>query len=98
MATIPVVFDPTGQPKSGTLGVLVPEAAIEQIDAGRLQRSLSALAEQVSSLFQDIKNVGDFKLKEVQVAVEITAEGGVALIANARAGAKGAITLTFAME
>jgi hypothetical protein len=30
--------------------------------------------------------------------VEITAEGGVALIANARAGAKGAITLTFAME
>lgn len=36
-----------------------------------------------------------YRLTEVQVQLEITAEGGVALIGSVKAGAKGAITLTF---
>jgi hypothetical protein len=97
MSTIPVAFDATDEPASGTLGVLTPKTRVRPIDADKLQQSLSALTGQISGLFQDIKAVGDFRLKEVQVAVEISAEGGVALIANAKAGAKGAITLTFSM-
>jgi hypothetical protein len=42
-----------------------------------------------------VKAVGGFELAEVQVAVELTAEGGVNLIGNLTAGAKGAIQLTF---
>ncbi len=97
MATIPVVFDAHDEPASGTLGVLTPETGAKQIDVDKLQQSLSALTGQISALFQDVRAVGDFKLKEVQVAVEISTEGGVALIANAKAGAKGAITLTFSL-
>ncbi len=46
-------------------------------------------------MFEDIKSVGDFKLSQVDVKLEINAEGGVALIGTAKAGATGAINLSF---
>jgi len=42
-----------------------------------------------------LKAVGGFELSEVQVGVEFTTEGGVNLIGNRTAGAKGALQLTF---
>jgi hypothetical protein len=99
METIPVIVEETDEPQSGTLGgVLTPRSRTKEIDTGKLRQSISRLSEQISGIFADIKKVGDFQLKQIQLSVEITAEGGVALvgIANAKAGAKGAITLTFA--
>jgi hypothetical protein len=37
----------------------------------------------------------EFELSEVRVGVELTAQGGVNLIGNLTAGAKGAMELTF---
>lgn len=97
MSTIPFIFEDIAGPTSGTLGVLTPRILIKNIDAAKIRKSLSEISAQISEILQDIKNVGEFKLKEVQLSVEINAEGGVALIGNAKAGTKGAISLTFSI-
>ncbi len=101
MTTIPVIVEDieSESKPDGTLGggILSPESKIRNIDADKLRQSLSELSGQISGVLQDIKAVGSFKLKEVQLSVEISAEGGVALIGSAKAGAKGAITLTFSV-
>ena len=99
MSTIPVLVAETNEPQSGTLGILTPTALIKQIDADKIRRSLSHISEQVAGVLQDVKQVGDFKLKEVQVSVEISAEGEIAIIGTVRGatGARGAMTLTFAV-
>ena len=51
--------------------------------------------ENLSAVFADLKQVGGFEVKEVQVSVEVSAEGGVSLLGTAKASAGGAITLTF---
>lgn len=98
MASIPVILDELPQAEPETLGVLNAGARIKEIDADKLQHSLSYLSEQLSKIFQDIKRVGDFQLKQIQLQAEITAEGGIALIGSTKAGVKGAITLTFNSE
>lgn len=95
MSTIPIVFDENVESPSGTLGVLTPGTIIKHVDADKIRQSLADLSGQISGILQDIKAVGDFKLKEVQLSVQIGAEGGVALIGTAKAKAEGAITLTF---
>ncbi len=95
MPTIPVIVERATEPQSGTLGVLTSSTRIKEIDADTLRQSFSKLSEQLSTLLHDIKQVGQFKLTEVQLQVEVTAEGGVALIGVAKAGVSGAITLTF---
>ncbi len=98
MNTIPILFEQESQQsESGTLGVLTPttERVIKEIDADKIKQSLSELSSKLSDMFQDIKAVGNFQLKTVQLSVEISAEGGVSLIANAKAGASGTVTLTF---
>ena len=95
MTTIPVSFEESPEVPSGTLGVLNPKPVIKHVDADKIRTSLSALSEQLAGMLEDIRHVGEFRLREVEVCVELNAEGGVALIANAKAGAKGAITLTF---
>jgi len=103
MPTIPVVVEsddirPPSPNRDGTLSVLTPESSgsrIREMDVDKLRESLSQLSENAAMIFQNMKQVGDFRLKEVQLQVEVTAEGGFALIGTAKAGVKGAITLTF---
>ena len=94
MATIPITIEETTEPQSGTLGgVLTPGSRIKEIDADKLRQSVSKLSEQISGISADITKVGDFQLKDVQLSVEISAQGELLLIGKARI--KGAITLTF---
>jgi hypothetical protein len=95
MQTIPVLVEPTAVPTSGTLGVLTPSLSLQDIDTTRLRQSLAQLTEQISGVLQDIKTVGSFQLKEVQLQVAITAEGGVALVGLVKAGVSGTIALKF---
>ena len=97
MPTIPVIVERGNEPQPGTLGMLTTTTQLKQIDMDKMRHSFSTLSEQLSTLLQDIKQVGQFRLKEVQLQVEVTAEGGVALIGVAKAGVSGAITLTFAL-
>ena len=98
MNTIPIRLEESTESQSGTLGVLTPGSVIKHVSADKIRESLAELSGQIAEILHDIKAVGDFKLKQVQIAVEITAEGGVALIGigKAEVGAKGAMTLTFA--
>ncbi len=92
---IPVVVgDAESSPGVLGLGDQV-EQRIAEIDADTLKQSLGKLTGQLDSLFRDIEAVGGFKLNQVEVSLEISAEGGVALIGTAKAGARGAISLTF---
>jgi len=68
---------------------------VAEIDVDTLKQSLSRLTGQLDSLFQDLKAVGSFKLDQVEVSLEISAEGGVALIGTAKAGASEAVKLAF---
>ncbi|MCB2263937.1 MAG: hypothetical protein LGR52_13540 [Candidatus Thiosymbion ectosymbiont of Robbea hypermnestra] len=93
MSKITVITEPAAE--ADTLGLLDAPRVLTELDTERLRHSFADLSAAIGSLLQDIRTVGDFKLEEVTVAVEISAEGGVALIGNAKAGAKGAIHLTF---
>lgn len=97
MATIPVLVDDTSASPSGTLGgtVLSPAPVLKEIDTETIQHGLNQLSEQIADLVQQTKQVSGVHLKQVQVQVGITAEGGIALIGLAKAGVSGAITLTF---
>ena len=66
----------------------IPVAVLKE----NLQRTVSGLHEVISSLPVP---EGSLPLKEAAVSFEITATGGVALIATAQAGLRGCITLTF---
>ena len=66
------------------------------LNTEELAASLRELTGELGKLFGDIRRVGGFELQQVQVGLEISAEGGFNLIGSAKAGGKGAITLTFA--
>lgn len=73
-------------------------SAVVPFDTAELAASLRGLTSQLGELFGDLRAVGGYELREVQVGLEISAEGGFNLIGSAKAGGKGAITLTFAPD
>lgn len=66
------------------------------LDTDKLAASLQGLTGELDRLFTDVQRVGRFELNQVQVGLEISAEGGFNLIGSAKVGGKGAITLSFA--
>jgi hypothetical protein len=97
MSTIPIIIEESVDSESETLGVLSRGTLTKYVDTAKLRESLSDFSEKISSILLDIKAVGEFRLKEVQLSVEINAEGGIALIGHTKAGIKGAIDLTFSL-
>ncbi len=98
METIPVITAEKATSQEGTLGVLSSETndtQVKDLKISKLRESLAHLSEAASEIFQDIKQIGGFQLKQIQLQVEISAEGGFVLVGTAKAGAKGAISLTF---
>ncbi len=98
MSTLSVLVDGETKSTAGTLGPARGGAGetVKDISIEKLRTSLAGLSGQISEILQDIKRVGDFNLKTVQIEVAISAEGGFVLIG--KAGVKGAVTLTFASE
>lgn len=71
------------------------EPLVKQIPKDTLRENLQSLSQSVTAVFDDLQAVGDYTLDEIQLQVEISASGGVQIIGSAKAGGKGAITLTF---
>jgi len=96
-ATIPVVIT-LSAPPAGNKGILgragtMVQAAVD-IDADKLKANLSSLVDKLGKVISVAEAAaGGLALTEVEVGIEITAEGGVALIGTA--GAKASMTLTF---
>ena len=68
---------------------------VKDIPVSKLKESITNLSTAFLSTLSDIQEVGKFKLKSVELQVEVTAEGGIEFIGTSKLGAKGAITLTF---
>jgi hypothetical protein len=78
-------------------GMLSKQTAqmVANVDTDSLKKNLNDLMENLSDVFSAQQERSPFGLKQVEVGVEITAEGGVNLIGSITAGAKASITLTF---
>lgn len=91
-----VTIESPAQPES-TKGLFFPTdtTANANIPVEKLQRNMTAITEAFLETLADIKKVGRFRLTEITVEVEVSAEGGIALIGTAKAAGKGAISLKF---
>jgi hypothetical protein len=68
---------------------------VADVDLDSLKASLGKLTRDLGELFAAQATDSSFSLKQIEVGVEITAEGGINLIGTLTAGAKASITLTF---
>jgi hypothetical protein len=85
--------DRLGLARSGQRTSTAERSPVREFDVDRLRKSISHLASQLSDLFADLKSVGEMKLTEVNVSVEVSAEGGLVLVG--KAGVTGGISLKF---
>lgn len=96
-STIPVVVT-LATPPSDTKGLLgragaVVQAAVD-VDVEKLKENLSQLVNRLGTVIATAEAAaGGLALTEVEVGIEITAEGGVVLIGTV--GAKASMTLKF---
>lgn len=97
MNEIPIWVSAIEEHDGETKAIFRPDAdaLLERIPLDKLQANLSNVCAGLTQALADIKEVGKFRLQEVTIQVEVTAEGGVNLIGTATLGGKGAITLKF---
>ena len=102
MGELAIYIEEEQQSPAGTLGGTTRggnakgKTNIGSISAEKLRDSITALSSEFATIIRDTKEVGGFKLKEVQIQAGIDVKAGIVLIGNA--GVKGSITLTFAEE
>jgi len=93
--SVRVESEPEEAPYDTILGLRPGIGGVREIEVGKLRESFSHLAQQISKILQDIRTVGAYRLKEVEIDVEVSSEGGVHLVGSLKAGVKGAIKLKF---
>ncbi|MEM8532967.1 MAG: hypothetical protein AAGF95_19115 [Chloroflexota bacterium] len=99
METIPFLVTVPEEDVNDEMGIFRPadgDVRIQQIPVETLKHNLTAVSQSVMGALGDIKQVGQFRLQEVKLQVEVTVDGGINLIGTANLGGKGAITLKFA--
>jgi hypothetical protein len=72
-----------------------PNLRAIEVPIEKLKASLAQATAGLSAVFEDILDIGRFELQEVEIGVEIGAEGGVEFIGTATASGKAAVKLTF---
>lgn len=60
-----------------------------------LRENFRQATQMLSEALADIQNVGTYELQEVEVGVEVSAEGGVQFVGTAKLAGSGAIKLKF---
>jgi hypothetical protein len=66
-----------------------------EIPIDTLKANLAKATAALGTAFESIVKVGQFELQEVEIGVEVGAEGGVEFIGTATASGKASITLKF---
>src|SRR5256885_16557180 len=69
-----------------------------EVPIAKLKANLAQATAGLSAVFEDIVDVGRFELQEVEIGVEIGAEGGIEFIGTATASGKASIKLTFKLN
>lgn len=88
-----LVDDSLDNGSAGTLGRSGLARRIEALDTTVLKESATSMVTELSSVFASLKEVGEFRLKEVTVSLSVNAEGGLVLVG--KAGIEGGISLKF---
>jgi hypothetical protein len=101
MSELAIYIEEEKQSPAGTLGGTTRSGSskktnIGSLSAEKLRESIAALSGEFAAIIRDTKEVGGFRLKEIQIQAGIDAKAGIVLIGSA--GVKGSITLTFAEE
>ena len=71
------------------------EAVLQHVDVDRLNASLKELSTQLDRMLDGVETKGGFRLKNVEIGVEISSEGGINLIGTLTVAGKASITLSF---
>lgn len=87
--------DDSGQKSTGRLSGRGLSPGVAEIDTAALAGKMQELSQQLEEVFGQIGDVGKFRLNKVELGVEISAEGGINLIASGKVAGKGAIKLVF---
>ncbi len=85
--TLPFVVEVTTKGSDGVGKESVPMATLKS----NLQNATQRLGE----IFAEIRSVGQYELKEVEIGLEVGAEGGVSFIGTSKISGSGSIKLTF---
>jgi hypothetical protein len=72
------------------------KSALVQVDLAILKSNLARLREDVAELLEAEEEEAGYLLREIEVGVEISAQGGVNLIGSLTVAGKAAIKLKFA--
>jgi len=68
---------------------------VASIPVETLRANFRECTQMLSEALGDIHNVGTFELQEVEVGVEVSAEGGVQFVGTAKVAGSGSIKLKF---
>lgn len=71
------------------------EAVLKHVDPEKLNVSLKELSAHLDRMLDGVETKGGFKLKGLEVGVEISSEGGINLIGTLTVSGKASITLSF---
>lgn len=88
-----IVDKPIGDSSKGVFDKI--DTTTTKLPVDKLKKEFIDVQDGLSELFKDMNSVGDFKLKKITMGIEISVEGGINIIATAKAGSKGTINLTF---
>ena len=72
-----------------------PGLRVMEVSIDTLRANLAKATAGLARALEDIAEVGRFELQEVEIGVEVGAEGGIEFIGTATASGKATITLTF---
>ncbi len=95
-----VVAAPTPKPyASGEKGLMDSTARLAKLDLNVVKDNLTSFFESVKEMLSGIpKLVEPYKVDEIEVTFEITAEGSIQLLGGVKAGASGGLSVKLKHE
>lgn len=88
-----IVDNPRGDSRKGVFDKI--DTTTIKLPVDKLKKEFLDVQDGLSELFKDANSVGDFKLKKITLGIEMSVEGGINIVATAKAESKGTINLTF---
>jgi hypothetical protein len=95
-----VVAAPSPKPyTSGEKGLFDATTRLAKIDPNVVKENLSNFFDSVTDMLSGVPNlVAPYKVDEIEVTFEITAEGSIQLLGGVKAGASGGLTIKLKHE
>ncbi len=85
---------PAGKGSEGAKSIFGGLAEATELDTGLIQRNLAAFLESLNTILARLPVLAQpYHLDEIELTLEVNAEGNIQLIGGVKAGATGGITL-----